>query len=112
VQPVVFCAFTCVRLTYELVRALRCSLILTRLMIPHQPGKPQYTARGSETGHTISHTRCACAPPRRPKPFWWPSNSNSEAVAAASAEFVVGTLNSTVGALMAVNKVAWADLRG
>jgi hypothetical protein len=53
---------------------------------------------------------------RRPKPFWWPSNSNADVVAARSADFIRAMLGSGLGsslaAMWAVDKVAWADLRG
>ena len=50
--------------------------------------------------------------PRRPKPFWWPSNTNTEVVGQRSMQFIQAVMDNPLVALMHVNRVAFADLRG
>jgi hypothetical protein len=50
---------------------------------------------------------------RRPKPFWWPSNTNAEVMALRAMHFIrATTMGHPLSTLVDVHKVAWADLRG
>ena len=58
------------------------------------------------------HVNATAATRRSPKPFWWRSNTNTEVMAERSMHFIRAAMDKPLAALLQVNSVAWADLRG